>query len=90
MYRWSRLNNRQTGHNFNILYETFILKKPSAGVCVAKATLAFYLEDLEGEDDHRLLSSVYDVVAVGVEGVLSRIIRRNHAATGGCEVSTAP
>lgn len=56
----------------------------------ANAKLAFYLEDLKGEADHSLFSSVYGVVAVGVVGVVCWIIWRNHTTAGSCEVCAAP
>lgn len=53
-------------------------------------TLAFYMKDLKGEDDHSLFSSIYNEVAVGVVRIVGWKIWRNHTTAGGCEVCATP
>lgn len=52
--------------------------------------LTFYLEDLKGEDNHSLFSSIYSVVAVGVVRVVGWVVWRNHTTAGSCEVCATP
>lgn len=50
-------------------------------------SLTLNLKGLERQDEHSLLSTD-GVVAVGKVRVVSRIVWRNHATTGGSEVCT--
>lgn len=66
---------------------------PAPTVLVYAGTLlrlTFDLKDLEGEDDDRLLSSVHDVVTVGVVGIVGWKVGRKHPTAGGCEVGSTP